>query len=104
MTLVKNEYELNQALRVLENYTASRDMKFYAVYMEVNVKDNVLADKYLQFIEDENGQKIWKQGSQKDNQDIAIKNIVKRQIKLLQDTLEAHGGNIRYFSKVSNSS
>lgn len=53
MTLVKNEYELNQALRVLENYTASRDMKFYAVYMEVNVKDNVLADKYLQFIEDE---------------------------------------------------
>ena len=46
------------------------------------------------FVEDENGQKIWKQGTEKDNQDIAIKNIVKRQIKLLQDTLEAHGGNM----------
>ena len=46
------------------------------------------------FIEDENGQRIWKQGTEKDNQDIAIKNLVKRQIKMLQDTLEAHGGNM----------
>ena len=46
------------------------------------------------FIEDENGQKIWRPGTEKDNQDIAIKNLVKRQIKMLQDTLEAHGGNM----------
>ena len=46
------------------------------------------------FVEGENGERIWKQGTAEDNQDLAIKNLAKRQIKLLQDTLDAHGGNM----------
>ena len=46
------------------------------------------------FIEDENGNKIWKQGTAEDNQDLMIKKLAKEQIKLLVDTLEAHGGNM----------
>lgn len=45
-------------------------------------------------VEDENGNRIWQQGSENDNQDLTIKNLVRRQIKLLQDTLEAHGGKL----------
>ena len=44
------------------------------------------------FVEGENGEIIWKQGTSKDNQDLMIKNLAKRQIQMLQDTLEAHGG------------
>lgn len=47
-----------------------------------------------QFEEDENGTKIWKQGDENDNQDLAIKNLIRRQINLLQNTLEAHGGTL----------
>ena len=46
------------------------------------------------FIEGENGEKIWKQGTAEDNQDLMIKNLARRQIQMLQDTLEAHGGNM----------
>lgn len=46
------------------------------------------------FVEGENGEKIWKQGTADDNQDLMIKNLAKRQIQMLQDTLEAHGGNM----------
>lgn len=46
------------------------------------------------FIEGENGERIWKQGTSEDNQDLMIKNLAKRQIQMLQDTLEAHGGNM----------
>lgn len=56
-----------------------------------------IGDKNLsatKFVEDENGQKIWKQGTESDNQDKAVKSIIKRQIKMLQDTLDAHGGNM----------
>lgn len=57
MTLVKNDYELNQALKVVESYTASRNMKFYAVYMEVSVRENVLPENYFRFYltSDKNG-------------------------------------------------
>ena len=46
------------------------------------------------FVEGENGEIIWKQGTSQDNQDLMIKNLAKRQIQMLQDTLEAHGGNM----------
>ena len=46
------------------------------------------------FVEGENGERIWKQGTSQDNQDLMIKNLAKRQIQMLQDTLEAHGGNM----------
>lgn len=45
-------------------------------------------------VEDESGNRIWQQGSESDNQDLTVKNLVRRQIKLLQDTLEAHGGKL----------
>lgn len=53
--------------------------------------ENLSASKY---IKDEQGNLIWKQGTANDNQDLMIKTIAKQQIKLLQDTLEAHGGNM----------
>lgn len=53
--------------------------------------ENLSASKY---IKDEEGNLIWKQGTSDDNQDLMIKTIAKQQIKLLQDTLEAHGGNM----------
>lgn len=46
------------------------------------------------FVEGENGERIWKQGTSEDNQDLMIKNLARRQIQMLQDTLEAHGGNM----------
>jgi len=35
------------------------------------------------FVEGENGEIIWKQGTSEDNQDLMIKNIAKRQIQML---------------------
>ena len=44
------------------------------------------------FDKDENGNIIWKQGDKNDNQDLEIKNLVKKQLQLIQNTLDSHGG------------
>ena len=44
------------------------------------------------FDKDEDGNIIWKQGDENDNQDIAIKRIVRNQLQLIENTLNAHGG------------
>ena len=41
---------------------------------------------------DDSGNVIWKQGDEKDNQDIAIKKLVMNQLNLIKNTLDAHGG------------
>jgi hypothetical protein len=35
------------------------------------------------FVEGENGERIWKQGTSEDNQDLMIKNLAKRQIQMI---------------------
>ena len=44
------------------------------------------------FDKDEKGNIIWKQGDENDNQDLEIKGLVRRQLQLIQNTLDAHGG------------
>ena len=59
------------------------------------IKKEEIGNKNLsatKFDEDENGNIIWKQGDKDDNQDIAIKNLLLRQIDNIKHTLDAHGG------------
>jgi hypothetical protein len=85
--------DYNKAVQELIWKARNNDLE--GIYKILNNEEignkNLSASK---FIEDENGNKIWKQGTAEDNQDLMIKNLARRQIKLLQDTLEAHGGNM----------
>jgi hypothetical protein len=44
------------------------------------------------FDKDDKGNIIWKQGDENDNQDLAIKSLVRRQLNMIENTLNAHGG------------
>ena len=59
------------------------------------IKKEEIGNKDLsatKFDKDENGNIIWKQGDENDNQDLAIKNLLLRQIDNIKNTLDAHGG------------
>ena len=85
--------DYNKAVQELIWKTRNNDLN--GIYKILNNEEignkNLSASK---FVEGENGERIWKQGTAEDNQDVTIKNLAKRQIKLLQDTLDAHGGNM----------
>lgn len=47
-----------------------------------------------QVVQDEEGNPIWKQADGNDNQDFVIKQNLKRFLGMIQNTLDAHGGNL----------
>lgn len=85
--------DYNKAVQELIWKARNNDLD--GIYKILNTEEignkNLSASK---FVEGENGERIWKQGTSEDNQDLMIKNLAKRQIQMLQDTLEAHGGNM----------
>lgn len=85
--------DYNKAVQELIWKARNNDLD--GIYKILNNEE--IGDKNLsasKFVEGENGERIWKQGTSEDNQDLMIKNLAKRQIQMLQDTLEAHGGNM----------
>lgn len=61
------------------------------------LNNETVGDKNLsatKIIEDEQGNRVWEKGDENDNQDLQVKNLVRTSIRLLQETLEAHGGNL----------
>lgn len=87
------------------------NMTYYQAMQEViyKARNNQLEDLYKivennkigndklsarETIKDDNGNIIWKQAEGNDNQDFVIKQNIKRQLDLIQNTLDAHGGNL----------
>lgn len=100
-----------QTLPDLREARRLRDMKStdayqQLVYMARNGQMNdflktadkmVLGNKYLSATKqttNSNGELVWAQGTDSDNQDIAAKNELRRQVKMIDNILKANGANI----------
>lgn len=81
----------DQAMQEIVHKAHNNDLNgIYKILDKEEVGNKNLSARH--FDKDENGNIIWKQGDENDNQDLEIKNLVRRQIQLIQNTLDAHGG------------
>lgn len=95
-------FEVNQARKTAKmNYDQAMQHLIYKAHnndldgiYKILDSEKIGNDKLsaTKFDKDENGNIIWKQGDENDNQDLAIKQAIRRQLDLVVNTLKAHGG------------
>lgn len=85
--------DYNKAMQEIIYMARNNDLgQIYKILDKEEIGNSKLSAS--KFDKDEDGTIIWKQAEGNDNQDFAVKSAVRRQLQLIQNTLDAHGGNI----------
>ena len=91
----KRDHNLSYNQAMQEVIYKARNNELDSLYKIIN--ENVIGNNKLsarKTVQDEQGNVVWQQADGNDNQDFVIKQNLKRQLKLIQDTLDSHGGNL----------